>query len=91
MTSKAREGRQATPSKLPRNPTHAPRQSGYAWNVSTIGAALNMSRDTVRKRLREAELEPDGYVSNSPVFELSRAVPVLFGYPPRSPKEHRDD
>ena len=87
MKGTPRTTRRTTPPRLPINRTHAPRQSGYAWNVSTIGAALNMSRDTVRKKLREAELEPDGYVSNSPVFELSRAVPVLFGYPPRSPKE----
>ncbi|WP_353222520.1 hypothetical protein [Salinisphaera hydrothermalis] len=77
----------ATLPKLPRNPTHVPRQSGFCWNVSTISEALNLSRDTVRKRLREAGVEPDGRVGNSPVFNLARAIPPLFGHPPRSPKE----
>ena len=79
-------GRPAPVAKLPINPTHAPRVNGFCWNVSTIGAALNIHRNTVHKKLREAEIEPDGYVSNSPVYELSRAVPVLFGHKPRSPK-----
>lgn len=86
MTKEDRTRLPSTPPKLPRNPTHAPRQSGYAWNVSQIGAALNIHRNTVHKRLREAGIEPDGYVSNSPVYQLSKAVPVLFGRPPRSPR-----
>lgn len=73
--------------KLPINPTHGPRVNGFYWNTSTIAKALCMHRNTVRKKLQEAGIEPDGYVSNSPVFHLGKAIPPLFGHPPRSPKE----
>lgn len=72
--------------RRPKNPTHVPRNAGFAWNASTIGAALNLNRETVRRKLNLSGLEPDGRVHNSPVWELSRAIPVLFGHPPKSPK-----
>ncbi|RJS95285.1 hypothetical protein [Salinisphaera sp. Q1T1-3] len=91
MTGKAIRRRLPRLSKLPRNPTHAPRNDGYRWNISTIADALNLSRDTVRRRLREAGIEPDGYVSNSPVYALAKAIPPLFGHAPRKPKEQSDE
>ena len=72
--------------RRPKNPTHVPRNDGLRWNASQIGEALSMHRNTVSNKLRSADLEPDGWVSNSPVWHLSRAMPVLFGHPPRSPK-----
>lgn len=77
--------------KLPRNPTHVARQSGFAWNVSTIGQALNIHRNTVHKKIQKAGLEPDGYVSNSPVYELSKVIPTLYGHPPKAPKDRNHE
>lgn len=75
------------PKRRPKNPTHTPRNAGFRWNATTIGAALNLDRETVRRKLNRAGLEPDGRVHNSPVWELSRAVPVLFGHAPKEPKQ----
>ena len=72
--------------KPPNNPTHQPRNDGFRWNISTIGAALNLHRDTVRAKLRTAGIEPDGHVGNSPVYKLSRAIPAIYGHEPRAPK-----
>jgi hypothetical protein len=67
-----------------KNPTHRPRNDGYCWNVSHIARALGFHRDTVRRKLNAAGIQPDGHVNNSPVYDLARAVPVLFDAPPRA-------
>ena len=46
-----------------------------------------MHRNTVAKKIARAGLEPDGHIHNSAVWHTARVMPVLFGYPPRSPKE----
>ena len=50
----------------------------YAWNITRIAEAFGMSRDTVRKRLREAGVQPKGTRGNAPVYLLADVGPALF-------------
>lgn len=63
----------------PKNPTWRPRNLDYEWNISTIAEALNIHRDTVRRKLRQAGIAPSGQVHNSPVYRLAEAMPAIFG------------
>ena len=69
-----------------KNPAYQLRVDGYRWNITQIAKALNFDRATVRRRLQAAGIAPDGRVHGTDVFEISRAVPVLFGAAPRPPK-----
>ncbi len=74
-----------------------------AWNITRIAEAFRLSRDTVRKRLREAGVQPATTQRNSPLYELAEVGPALFastigsgecgGYASpdqMSPKERKD-
>ena len=50
----------------------------YAWNLTRISEAFGMSRDTVRKRLREANVQPKLIKRNSPLYSLCDVGPALF-------------
>ena len=69
-----------------RNSAYQPRTDGLRWNISMISRALNLDRRVVGKRLKAAELEPDGTVHGTAVWETSRALPVIFGHVPKNPK-----
>jgi hypothetical protein len=50
----------------------------YSWNITRIAEAFNFSRDTVRKRLREAGVRPSGKRSGHPIYPLEDAARALF-------------
>lgn len=50
----------------------------FNWNVTRISEAFGLSRDTVRKRLREAGVVPADKRGNAPVYRLSEVGPALF-------------
>ncbi|MCF1458011.1 MAG: DUF1441 family protein [Shewanella sp.] len=49
-----------------------------AWNITRIAEAFNLSRDTVRKRLREAGVRPSGKRGGTPIYALVDVGPALF-------------
>lgn len=53
-------------------------EDDYRWNVSTIAKAAGLHRDTVRKRLAEAGVVPNGKKGNAPVYVLADAMQALF-------------
>jgi len=55
-----------------------PSKNQHAWNITRIAEAFRLSRDTVRKRLREAGVQPALIHRNSPLYELADAGPALF-------------
>lgn len=50
----------------------------FNWNLTRISEAFGLSRDTVRKRLREAGVNPVDKRGNAPVYQLSDVGPALF-------------
>lgn len=56
----------------------------YSWNITRIAEAFNFSRDTVRKRLREAGVRASGKRQGSAVYSLSDVGPALFESESRS-------
>jgi hypothetical protein len=50
----------------------------YSWNITRIAEAFDFSRDTVRKRLREAGIRPTGKRGGNPVYALADAARALF-------------
>jgi hypothetical protein len=55
-----------------------PITDAYNWNLTRISEAFGLSRDTVRKRLREAGVTPADKRGNAPVYKLSDVGPALF-------------
>lgn len=55
-----------------------PITDAYNWNLTRISEAFGLSRDTVRKRLREAGVQPADKRGNAPVYRLSDVGPALF-------------
>lgn len=51
----------------------------YNWNITKIGEAFGLHRDTVRKRLKEAGVLPVGIKSGTKVYSLKAVGPALFG------------
>ena len=54
-------------------------EDSYAWNITKIAEAFGLSRDTVRKRLKAAGVQPVSVDRNAPIYRLSEAAPALFG------------
>lgn len=50
----------------------------YAWNITRIGEAFGMSRDTVRKRLKAANCRPVDKIRGVPQYALTTVGPALF-------------
>lgn len=50
----------------------------FCWNLTRIAEAFGLSRDTVRKRIREAGVQPSGKRGNAPIYNLADVGPVLF-------------
>ncbi|MGL5589093.1 MAG: DUF1441 family protein [Aeromonas veronii] len=50
----------------------------YKENVSTIAKMAGLHRDTVRKRLNEAGINPCGKRGNAPIYRLAEAMQCLF-------------
>jgi len=50
----------------------------YSWNITRIAEAFNLSRDTVRKRLRESGVRASGKRSGAATYALADVGPALF-------------
>lgn len=50
----------------------------YSWNITRIADAFGLHRDTVRKRLRDAGVVPDGTRNGAPLYPLKHVGPALF-------------
>jgi len=50
----------------------------YSWNITRIADAFGFHRDTVRKRLRDAGIVPDGTRNGAPLYPLKNVGPALF-------------
>lgn len=48
------------------------------FSIARLAAEFGMSRETVSKRLAQANVVPDGRRSGHPVYRLRDAVPALF-------------
>jgi len=53
-------------------------EEAYNWNITRLGDAFGMHRDTVRKKLREASVVPTGTRNNVNTFSLKDVGPALF-------------
>lgn len=51
----------------------------YSWNITRLADAFGLHRDTVRKRLREAGVAPEGNRNGAPIYALKHVGPALFG------------
>lgn len=51
---------------------------GYRFNLTRLAEALGLSRDTVRKRLRDAGVKPVSKQGNAPVYQLAEAAEAVF-------------
>lgn len=47
-------------------------------NISQMARMFDLSRDTVRKRLREANVKPYSKVANAATYDMAIAGPALF-------------
>lgn len=54
-------------------------KDAYNWNVTKIGQAFGMHRDTVRRRLQDAGVEPVSRHGNQPLYALTDVGPALYG------------
>lgn len=54
-------------------------EEAFCWNITRIGDAFGLSRDTVRKRLREAGVAPSGTRNGASLYALKHVGPALFG------------
>ncbi|WP_163833368.1 DUF1441 family protein [Spartinivicinus ruber] len=52
--------------------------ANFNWSISLIADAFGLSRQTVRKRIRQAGIEPAGTVKSNPVYALADVGPILF-------------
>ena len=50
----------------------------YLWNLTKIGQAFNIHRDTVRKRLTKANVQPKKNLKGKALYALSDVGPALF-------------
>lgn len=50
----------------------------YTWNLTRLGEAFGLHRDTVRKRLRGSGIEPVGSKDGAPLYDLRDAGPAIF-------------
>ncbi|MGL4755200.1 MAG: DUF1441 family protein [Aeromonadaceae bacterium] len=48
------------------------------WNISALATAAGLHRDTVRKRLAEAGVNPVGKKKNAPVYDAAEAMQAIF-------------
>lgn len=48
------------------------------WNISALASASGLHRDTVRKRLGEAGINPVGKKKNAPVYDTAEAMQAIF-------------
>jgi hypothetical protein len=53
--------------------------TGCNLSISTLAAELGQTRDTVRKRLIDADVQPSGKRGGYPVYRLKDALPALLG------------
>ncbi|MFA0247346.1 hypothetical protein AB4562_01805 [Vibrio sp. 10N.222.54.A1] len=49
------------------------------WNISEISRIFNLSRDTVRSRLKLANVQSCGQRGNAPIYPAPKVGPALFG------------
>ena len=54
-------------------------KNAYAWNLTKLSEAFGLSRDTIRKRLRESNIQPAKIVRSVSLYALSDVGPALFG------------
>lgn len=48
------------------------------WNISTLAQVSGLHRDTIRKRLASAGVNPAGKKGNAPVYQSSDALAAIF-------------
>ena len=53
-------------------------RDAYNWNLSKIAEAFGFSRDTVRKRLRDAGVDAVTRRGNQPLYSLEDVGPALY-------------
>lgn len=53
-------------------------KNAYNWNVTKLGKAFGLHRDTVRRRLQEAGVDPVAKQANAPLYSLEDVGPALF-------------
>lgn len=53
--------------------------TGCNLSISTLAAEFGQTRDTVRKRLIDCDVQPSGKRGGYPVFRLKDALPALLG------------
>ena len=66
-------------------------EDAYNWNISRLAEAFGLHRDTVRKRLTEANVIPSGIRSGVSVYSLKDAGPAIFGERFAGAKSDPDD
>ena len=54
-------------------------KNAYNWNTTKIGKAFGLHRDTVRRKLQDAGVEPVAKQANAPLYALEDVGPALFG------------
>lgn len=50
----------------------------YKWNISQLATAFSLHRDTCRKRLNDAGVQPCGKRANAPLYHLHEAAEAIF-------------
>jgi hypothetical protein len=53
-------------------------EDAYKWPIVRLAEAFGFHRDTVRKRIRQANVVPAGMKSGNPVYALKDVGPALF-------------
>ncbi|MDN3521513.1 DUF1441 family protein [Halomonas ramblicola] len=53
-------------------------RDAYRWNISRIAAVFNKDRGVVRRRLREAGVQPAATRQGINLYDLSDVAPALF-------------
>lgn len=52
----------------------------YVYNITELAQIFDLSRDTVRRRLRQFAVQPFGKKSGSPVYVLKEAALAMSEY-----------
>lgn len=47
-------------------------------NISQMSQMFRISRDTIRARLKAANVAPSGMERNAPVYDVAKAAPAIF-------------
>lgn len=47
-------------------------------NISQMAEMFGLSRDTIRARLRAGKISPTGKERNAPLYDMTKAAPVIF-------------